>query len=850
MAKQCWNVIILLLLPLSFLTAERNAASFRRARQPDSLLLEQVLRNLDKLPQDLLDNDDSISLSDRKKTGLHISLSDESDAPNSTHSSNLPGKSAETTEMADGEEGYLINFNNLNIVEVLRFVSRISSKNFIFDQEELDFTVTIVSEEPTSSQNVMAALLQVLKINGLRVFQQDNNYLIHSNPTITAPSAEIFGLDAEKKQRIVNGELVGADRGDSESVSGYQRQINLSLEREKDLTNRRRELEQQGENEAAKELAKQIRREQQQRRRLSQRQKAVASREQAPIDKNVLVTRVFVLERVPASSLSSVLGSMTSGDALIQTLDETNHLIVTDLAGHVAKVASFIRSVDGPGGQLDVGQYVSRNTHIGPLIELSRSILEPLAQNDPIQLIAHPPTASIFIISTPYMVERAMSIFQVLDMTDSESRVLSLKDLSYDPFMENEITEILDLSGKRWEGGLAPGDAGSTKLEFYKLQYRNSDSLEAAITSVGESASGASSLSPDILAAIDSVTSIPESNMLVFTGAPLAVKAIHGFIKKLDTPLQQVFIEMLILDTSIDKSLEFGVEWGGRYTGSSVGAGSMGFLGASSLHEAALDGLGAAAPKAIENVEGFSVGALGRLITLGSGSYASLSALLKAVQTQKDINVVMNPKIITEDNSPAEVFVGQTNRFKTESVANESGDLITSNFEFREVGSTMRVTPLVGGDDMITLIIEQTVSNTLADKAADAVTNAELGPVTTNARTTTRVHVPNKQFLILSGMIQETRTRQKTSVPCLGGIPVLGAAFSRNTYVSNKRNLMIFIRPQIINSERDIKELTKNQRKMFENKSKPKKTWKYELNAGLDILNLKRANMMDDDWEP
>jgi len=81
-----------------------------------------------------------------------------------------------------------VNFNNLAMVEYIRFVSRVTNKNFIFDDEDLHFTVTIVSEEPISVQNLMTALLQELRIRDLSIIEQGNNIIIHRNPRVRAPS--------------------------------------------------------------------------------------------------------------------------------------------------------------------------------------------------------------------------------------------------------------------------------------------------------------------------------------------------------------------------------------------------------------------------------------------------------------------------------------------------------------------------------------------------------------------------------------------------------------------------------------------------------------------------------------
>ena len=99
-----------------------------------------------------------------------------------------------------------INFNNVSMIEYIRFISRISNKNFIFDEENLQFNVTIVSEEPTTVENLMAALLQELKIRDLSLLEQGNNIIIHRNPRVRSP-ARIYA-DGTTPEATRESELV------------------------------------------------------------------------------------------------------------------------------------------------------------------------------------------------------------------------------------------------------------------------------------------------------------------------------------------------------------------------------------------------------------------------------------------------------------------------------------------------------------------------------------------------------------------------------------------------------------------------------------------------------------------
>src|SRR5579864_1715373 len=86
---------------------------------------------------------------------------------------NLPEQSIESNKpslpKSPSKDSYTINFNNISIIEYIRFVSKISNLNFVFDEGDLQFNVTIVSEDPVTPRNIMSILVQILRIHDLIV---------------------------------------------------------------------------------------------------------------------------------------------------------------------------------------------------------------------------------------------------------------------------------------------------------------------------------------------------------------------------------------------------------------------------------------------------------------------------------------------------------------------------------------------------------------------------------------------------------------------------------------------------------------------------------------------------------
>ena len=140
----------------------------------------------------------------------------------------------------------------------------------------------------------------------------------------------------------------------------------------------------------------------------------------------------------------------------------------------------------------------------------------------------------------------------------------------------------------------------------------------------------------------------------------------QDLISNIDVPLRQVLLEMLILETDITDSLTYSTNVASRFGGGNT-AGAEAFLsGASTLPGGiASSGIGLIpdAGGQIANVTGFVLGIVGQTLTHNGTEFATLGALVKALTQRSMVKIVMNPKILTEDNSPAELFVGLNTQF-------------------------------------------------------------------------------------------------------------------------------------------------------------------------------------------
>lgn len=409
-----------------------------------------------------------------------------------------------------------------------------------------------------------------------------------------------------------------------------------------------------------------------------------------------------------------------------------------------------------------------------------------------------------------------------------------------------------------------PGGAEKqNKFFIYRLLFRKGDGIEPALRQIADTIQQNERGNEDLVSALRSVQWMAIPNSLVFSGTPKALDKVRVLVDEMDIPMRQVFIEMLIMETTLEDALEYGVSIGSRFGGGNT-SGSQAFFSGSTpllgaLSSTGLSGLGQAlgtqqvlVPNAtnIATTSGFNLGVIGQKITHCGMEFGSLGAVVKALHDRTKDEVISNPKLLVEDNSPAEIFVGINTPYRTQSISNDFGTVITSNFEYRDVGTRLKITPYLGNGDIIALDLEEEVSTIIAGLITNATSaSTSPGPTTRINRTTTRVHIPDTYFLIISGMMQDEESRERNQIPCLGGVPLLGAAVSDKINHSAKRNLMIFIRPKIIDTEDEIQCVTKHNQDIYDYKNCLQNMDEYEVIEALDLFNIKKTLHPEDIYD-
>lgn len=301
------------------------------------------------------------------------------------------------------------------------------------------------------------------------------------------------------------------------------------------------------------------------------------------------------------------------------------------------------------------------------------------------------------------------------------------------------------------------------------------------------------------------------SNSLVISAAGETQQALETIIRRLDVRRPQVLVEAIIVEISDDAAQELGVQFAlGGVNGNSVP-----FIGTNFSRSApnilALTGALADQSLGLGSNSSLETAAVNSLIGLdggvaGGGGISNdtlFAAILTAIETDDNSNILSTPFVTTLDNVPATFLVGQEIPITTgESIGGANANPFRT-FERIPVGIQLDVLPQISEGDVIRLEIKQEVSS-----IAGALSSVSSDFVTNKRSIGTTVLADDGEIIVLGGLIQDNEEINSSKVPILGDMPVVGALFRSKGKSRVRTNLMVFLRPTILRNGRDAKTAT------------------------------------------
>ncbi|UUM30526.1 type II secretion system secretin GspD [Vibrio japonicus] len=488
-----------------------------------------------------------------------------------------------------------------------------------------------------------------------------------------------------------------------------------------------------------------------------------------------VVTRVVAVRNVSVRELSPLLRQLNdnAGAGNVVHYDPANIILITGRAAVVNRLADIIKRVDQAGDK-SIEVVELDNASAAEMVRIVEALSKTDVKNTPgflqPKLVADERTNSILISGDPQVRQRLRKLIKQLDVemaSKGNNRVVYLKYANAE-----ELVDVLK--------GV-------------------SDNLQAEKSSGGQT-NGSTKRGEVMIAAH------PDTNALVLTAPPDIMIALQDVIAQLDIRRAQVLIEALIVEMAEGDGINLGVQWGSLDTGAVIQYGNTGApIGQVMVGlEEAKD---TETTKAVYDSDGNflrneTTSEKGDYSTLASalagvnGAAVSLvmgdwTALLSAVATDSNSNILSSPSITVMDNGEASFIVGEEVPVITGSTAGSNNDNPFQTVDRKEVGIKLKVVPQINEGNSVQLNIEQEVSNVLGANGAVDVRFAK-------RQLNTSVMVEDGQMIVLGGLIDERALESESKVPLLGDIPVLGHLFKSTSTQVEKKNLMVFIKPTII----------------------------------------------------
>ncbi len=477
------------------------------------------------------------------------------------------------------------------------------------------------------------------------------------------------------------------------------------------------------------------------------------------------VTSVITLDHYNAPTLLPILNRMKSRSGYVEAVRGLNIIVVKDQTSRINKMTALIRKLDTEANGY---KFYSLPLKYAVASKVEQQIIKLYGEMGKNALTTTVPVVVSDDISNSLIIAATEKeygrIKYLVENFDSKSTVENTAPKVF--YLRNAKAEDVEKVLTKLVNSIAPAPQGG--------QAQAAGAVKANISS-------------------DKAT-----NSIIAIGDQELYSNLATLIEKMDIPRRQVYVESLVLETSLDKTSSFGVDW---YGGKDVGSGAV--IGG--LNNAAgLSGLvGAATGSGTASFpSGFSLGVIGDIILYNGMKFPSIGAFMSALSGVSGVSIVSNPQILTLDNEEAEVFVGENRPYLT-SEKQDSNNNPIQTFDYRNVGIRLKITPQISSSDSIVLAIEQEV-NKMAESSINTAS-----PVTLNRTTKTVVKLPNKSVMVISGLIKNDTTVSDSGIPFLSKIPVLGWLFKSRSSQNEKTNLMVFISASIIDTVEDARALMK-----------------------------------------
>ncbi|GAB3448214.1 type II secretion system secretin GspD [Massilia solisilvae] len=546
----------------------------------------------------------------------------------------------------------------------------------------------------------------------------------------------------------------------------------------------------------------------------------------AKVHGDQIATQIYHLSYESAANLTAVLRPLVSPNNSIMADPGNNSLVITDYADNLRRLSKIIAALDAPvAGDLDVIQI--HNGIATDIATLATRLMEPAPGGDSgrVTVLADPRTNSVVVRApSPAKANHARALISKLDRPTQELgnvHVVYLKNADATRVAQTLRAVVSgDVSaapqaGQGTQGGSIPagtlgGGMSGQGSATQPVGTQSPTGFGGPTNTFAQQGQQGGANAPQGSGFIQADTS---TNSLIITANDAMYRNLRGVIDQLDVRRAQVYIEALVVEVTSNKASDFGVQWVGL-TGngaSSYRVGGLQSFGQGTVNNivnlalAARTGLGSGSTTTANPAQlvpgGLSIG----LFHQSSDGQLGLGAVLHALETDGNANILSTPNMITLDNELATIKVGQNVPILSGSYVTTGGAAGNpfTTIDRRDVGLLLKVRPQISEGGTIKLAIYH--ENSSVDRST---LNSPSG-ITTNVRAIeSNVLADDGQIVVLGGLIEDNESDGEERVHGLASIPVLGNLFKTRTRARTKTNLMVFLRPVVVRSKEATASIT------------------------------------------
>lgn len=523
---------------------------------------------------------------------------------------------------------------------------------------------------------------------------------------------------------------------------------------------------------------------------------------------NQYVTEVVRLKSIVASEALETLRPLISKQGSITANRNANSLVIVDYADNIRRIRNLLRKIDKDSAASTIVNLKNAGAR-----EIATSLQALATQGGgkgvraPVTVVPIDSSNSIALRGDPGAVSRFANMARELDQraeSGTEIRVHRLDYANADALMP-VIEQLL-------------GQGGSGSVAAAPVTSANGTVATTTPTAVS-SGSGISRRGPAI------VTRLEGTNAIIVAANPDVQRMVGELIRQLDTRQEQVVVEAIIVEISESLAKELGVQW--LIGGENTPFGVTNFSNASPNIVDVAGGLladqfdrstttttttatttttnSAVGDSLLENAAQSVLGARGGFAGFAAslGGNAVLGAIINAVQSDTDSNILSTPSLTVNNNLKGSILFGQEIPVSTGEALSGNFDNAFRTIQRQNVGIELEVTPQINAGDEVRMELRQQVSS-IAGPVSDDFSELIINKREIN----TTVTVGDGEIIALGGLLDDNERRTIQKIPLLGDIPIIGELFRSRARSRVKTNLMVFIRPTILRNRKDMRAYT------------------------------------------